>query len=66
MELREKLTEAQEIIRQLQGENVSLKEQIVNHQKAEGTLERNTSSLLITAKAELKRREQEIHELRKE
>ncbi|XP_055311070.1 TRAF3-interacting protein 1-like [Sitodiplosis mosellana] len=65
-EIREKLTEAQEVIKRLQEENANLKEQIVNHQKVEGTLERNSSSLLITAKAELKRREQEIHELRKE
>lgn len=66
MEIREQLTEAKETIRKLQEENSRLKEQIVNHQRAEGTLERNNSSLLITAKAELKRKEQEIHDLRKE
>lgn len=64
--MRQQLSEAQEEIRRLKEENDQLKVQIVNHQKAEGTLERNSSSLLITAKAELKRREHEIHELRKE
>lgn len=66
MEIREQLMEAKETIRKLHEENARLKEQIVNHQRAEGTLERNSSSLLITAKAELKRKEQEIHDLRKE
>lgn len=66
LELQKKFQEAEEEIRRLQAENESLKEQIGKHKKIESRLERNGSSLLITAKAEIKRKDDEIHELRKE
>lgn len=66
LEIRDQLKEAQEVIRRLQEENENLREQIVEYKKTEGTLEQNASSLLITARAELKRKEQEIRDLRKE
>ncbi|XP_031627408.1 arginine/serine-rich coiled-coil protein 2 [Contarinia nasturtii] len=66
LELHKKFREAEEEIRRLQEENESLKEQIATHQKIEGRLERNGSSLLVTAKAEIKRKDDEIHHLRKE
>lgn len=65
-EIGERLKEAQEEIKRLQKENAIFKEQIDNHRKAEGRLETNHSSLLITAKAELKRKDEQIQELRKE
>lgn len=66
VEIREQLKEAQEVIKRLEEENRHLKTKIGQHEKAEGTLETNHSSLLITAKAEIKRKDEQIHELRKE
>lgn len=65
-ELSERLKGAQEEIRRLQEENAIFKEQIDNHKQTEGRLETNHSSLLITAKAEIKRKDELIQELRKE
>lgn len=66
LELEEQLKECQDVIRQLQEDNTQLREQISLHEKTTGTLETNHSSLLITAKAEIKRKDEQIHELRKE
>lgn len=61
-----KTTKLDEELKDIQLKLQRLKDENANLQRINEVTERNCSSLLMTAKAEIKRKDEQIHELRKE